>query len=127
MSPLSLHAARGTFDGRAGSPFDFFVAPALGTILTKPNNLPSQVPETYSPSFAFELDFGARAFITPNFAIDAGVGFLLYEERYAHASYLFDARGRLETATFHWSYYANFGPLFQLGAEFDFPGAPAAR
>lgn len=126
-APISIHAARGTFDGRAGSPFDFFLRPQIGTILTKPNNLPPQVSEAYSPSFAVELDFGARAFITPDFAITASVGFLSYEERYAQASYLFNGQGYLREATYHWSYYANFGPLFQLGAEFELPGAPASR
>ncbi len=124
---IMLHDAHGTFDGRPGSPFDLFVAPATGLILTKPNNLPPQVSETYSPSPALEIDLGTRAFITQSFAVTAQLGFLFYEERYPQPSYVYSSEGYLVSAAYHPTYYGSFGPLFQLGAEFDFPRAPAPR
>ena len=125
--PFMVHVAHGTLDGRPGSPFDLFVTPSVGTIVTKPNNYPPQLLETYSPGLAGELDVGLRAFVSPNFSLTAQVGFLIFEERYFKAAYLFDERGALRTATYRPSFYGNFGPLFQIGAEFDFPRASDAR
>jgi hypothetical protein len=125
--PMMVHIARGTFDGRPGSPFDFFITPSVGTIVTKPDGYPAQVAETYSPGLAGELDAGLRAFISQGFSLTAQIGFLLFEERYLKPSYLFDALGAVRSATFHPSFIGNFGPLFQIGAEFDLPGTPAAR
>jgi hypothetical protein len=125
--PMMVHAARGTLDGRPGSPFDVFVTPSVGTIVTKPDGYPVQVSETYSPGLAGELDLGLRAFVSQGFSLTAQVGFLIFEERYLKPSYLVDSRGALRSATYHPSFYGNFGPLFQIGAEFDLPPARASR
>lgn len=123
--PFMVHMATGTLDGRPGSAFDFFVTPSVGTIVTKPDGFPSQVSETYSPGLAGELDLGLRAFVSQGFSLTAQVGFLLFEESAPRTSYLIDERGALRSATYHPSFYGNFGPIFQLGAEFDFPRAPS--
>jgi hypothetical protein len=118
--------ARGSLVHGNGNPMDVTVGPRVGAIWTRPISVydPEHRYFSYRPDPAFELDVGARVYVSPSVALTLDAGWLLYREETEDESLHADRSDPSE-----WYNLPRFrtGALVQLGIALLTPPTSAAR
>ena len=104
---------------------DVYLNLGVGVIWTRPlsNVDPAFRSFSYSGNQAFQFGVGARAFVTPFFAISVEPGLLTYNEKYESSAVGSTTAARADPGTWYGDSKLRVGFTGQITLEFFFPGA----